>query len=105
VDLTLLAGVELVTDQLPSSRLVPQQFGARLVLGGLCGATIGGRAGMTLIGLLFDAGGAVVGTLGGARMRAGLAASFGSDRPAALIEDAIAIVLALVVAVTWGAVR
>lgn len=104
---TLLAGVELVTDQLPStpSRLVPPQFGARLVLGGLCGATIGGSAGMTLVGLLFGAAGAVIGTLGGARLRAGLAAAFGSDRPAALIEDAIAIVLALVVAVTWSAVR
>src|SRR3978361_178808 len=39
---TLLAIVELVTDQLPAtpSRKVPMQFGARLVSGGLCGAAI-----------------------------------------------------------------
>ena len=38
--LTILALGELVTDQLPStpSRKVPQQFGARLVTGALCGA-------------------------------------------------------------------
>ena len=38
-----LAIVEYVTDQLPStpSRKVPMQFGARLVSGALCGATIG----------------------------------------------------------------
>jgi uncharacterized membrane protein len=35
--------------------------------------------------------GAVVGTLGGRAARARLAASFGRDRPAALIEDAVAI--------------
>src|SRR6185369_369340 len=40
---TLLAAVELVTDQLPTtpSRTVPPQFAARLTLGALCGATIG----------------------------------------------------------------
>jgi uncharacterized membrane protein len=40
---TVLALVEFVTDQLPStpSRKVPVQFGARLVSGALCGATIG----------------------------------------------------------------
>ena len=35
--------------------------------------------------------GAVLGTLGGRAFRARLAAAFGSDRPAALIEDALAI--------------
>ena len=44
---SVLAIVELVTDQLPStpSRKVPQQFGARLVTGALCGAAIGASAG------------------------------------------------------------
>src|SRR5215469_5555562 len=44
---TLLAIVELVTDQLPSTpgRKVPAQFGARLVSGALSGATIGVVAG------------------------------------------------------------
>ena len=48
---TVLALVELVTDQLPStpSRKVPMQFGARLVSGALSGAAIG-AAGGALIG-------------------------------------------------------
>jgi uncharacterized membrane protein len=41
--------------------------------------------------------GAVAGTLGGAAVRGKLAATFGKDRPAALIEDAVAIVGALLV--------
>jgi uncharacterized membrane protein len=35
--------------------------------------------------------GAIIGTLGGYRFRVRLAASFGRDRPAALIEDALAL--------------
>jgi uncharacterized membrane protein len=35
--------------------------------------------------------GAITGTLGGHAFRAMLAAAFGSDRPAALIEDAVAL--------------
>jgi uncharacterized membrane protein len=35
--------------------------------------------------------GAVIGTLGGRALRARLAAALGGDRPAALIEDVIAI--------------
>jgi uncharacterized membrane protein len=104
---TLLAGVELVTDQLPTtpSRKVPPQFAARLVLGGLSGATIGSSAGMWFVGLLLGIAGAVVGTLGGAALRARLAATLGSDRPAALIEDAIAIGAVLIVAWMWSATR
>jgi uncharacterized membrane protein len=102
---TILAVVELVTDQLPStpSRKVPPQFAARLVLGALCGSTIGSSGGMWLFGALLGLAGTVVGTLGGAAMRARMATAFGSDRPAALIEDAIAIVAALVIAFTWTA--
>ena len=45
--LTLLAVVELVTDQLPStpSRTVPIQFGARIATGALSGAAIGTAGG------------------------------------------------------------
>ena len=70
---TVLALVELVTDQLPQtpSRKVPVQFGARLVFGGFSGA--------------------VIGTFGGAELRGRLATAFGKDMPAALIEDAIAV--------------
>ena len=102
---SLLAAVELVTDQLPStpSRKVPPQFAARLLLGGLSGSTIGSSGGMWFLGLLLGAAGAVVGTLGGAAARARLAAHFGSDRPAALIEDAVAIAAAVAVACSWSA--
>ena len=91
--LTLLAVVELVTDQLPStpSRTVPIQFGARIATGALSGAALGTAGGAMVGGLLAGVIGAVIGTLGGRALRARLASAFGSDRPAALIEDAIAI--------------
>jgi uncharacterized membrane protein len=90
--LTVLALGELVTDQLPStpSRTVPVQFAARIVSGALSGACFGPGAGPPLAGLM----GAVVGTLGGRELRGRLASAFGKDRPAALIEDAIALVSA-----------
>jgi len=97
--LTLLALGELVTDKLPNtpSRKVPPQFGARIVSGALCGAAIGVPAGHWFAGLLLGAIGAVLGTLGGSAMRANLARAFVNDRPAALVEDAIAIVLSAVI--------
>jgi uncharacterized membrane protein len=93
-----LALVEFVTDQLPTtpSRKVPVQFAGRIVSGAFCGAVLGAAAGATVPGLVLGALGAVAGTLGGAALRARLAAAFGTDRPAALIEDAAAIVLALI---------
>ena len=95
--LTLFALGELVTDQLPStpSRMVPVQFGARMVTGALSGAAIGAGSGTMIGGLLAGVVGAIIGTLGGRAFRARLAAAFGSDRPAALIEDAVAIAVAL----------
>ena len=99
--LTLLAIVELVTDQLPStpSRTVPIQFGARIATGALSGAALGTAGGAMLGGLVAGIVGAVIGTLGGRALRARLAAAFGSDRPAAFIEDAIAIGGALLIGV------
>lgn len=93
---TVLALVELVTDQLPStpSRKVPQQFGARLVSGGFAGAIIGTAGGALIAGLVAGVIGAVIGTYGGAEVRAALARAFGRDLPAALIEDIVAILLA-----------
>lgn len=95
--LTVLALAELVTDQLPStpSRKVPVQFGTRLVVGGAAGWAIGLMGGAALIGAAAGVVGAVIGTLGGAALRARLAAGFGRDLPAALIEDAVAIGLAI----------
>ena len=80
--LTALALGELVADQLPTtpSRKAPVGFGARIVTGAIAGAV-----------------GAVIGTLGGHALRARLAAGFGRDRPAALIEDAVAIGGALLI--------
>jgi len=98
--LTLLAIVELVTDQLPStpSRKVPMQFGARIVTGAISGAALAlAVSGNLFVGLIAGAIGAVIGTLGGAAMRQRLAAAFGRDRPAAIIEDVVAIVGALLI--------
>ncbi|MFI0842512.1 DUF4126 domain-containing protein [Mesorhizobium sp. IMUNJ 23232] len=95
---SILALVEFVTDQLPStpSRKVPQQFGARIVSGAFCGGVIGAAGGATIGGAIAGVIGAVIGTYGGAEARGRLAAMFGQDRPAALIEDVVAIVLGLV---------
>ena len=97
--LTFLAIVELITDQLPStpSRTVPVQFGARIVSGAVSGAAIGAAGGHMVLGSLLGITGAFVGTLGGHRVRAQLAATFGNDHTAAVIEDAVAIGLAALV--------
>jgi len=97
---TVLAIVELITDQLPStpSRKVPMQFGARIVTGALSGATIASVGGMLLVGLIAGVIGSVIGTFGGAAARAYLANRFGRDLPAALVEDGVAIALALLTA-------
>jgi uncharacterized membrane protein len=91
---TVLAIFELVNDQLPKtpSRTVPPQFIARIVMGGFSGAAIGAGLGSLWVGLVCGAIGAVIGTLGGAAFRGWLAGAFGKDLPAALVEDAIAII-------------
>jgi len=96
---TLLALVEMVGDQLPStpSRKVPVQFGSRIISGALSGATIGASGGSWIIGLVAGAIGAVIGTYGGAEVRARMEKAFGRDTPAAFIEDAGAIILGLIV--------
>ena len=96
---SVLAIVELVTDQLPStpSRKVPMQFGARLVSGAFTGAVLGTAGGMLVAGLVAGVIGAVIGTLGGAEVRGRLASAFGRDLPAGLLEDAVAIIGALLI--------
>ena len=100
--LTLFALVELITDQLPStpSRTVPIQFGARIAMGALSGAAIGAGNGAFVGGLIAGIVGAVIGTFGGRAFRAQLAKAFDSDRPAAFIEDAVAIGGALLIGAT-----
>src|SRR5271165_7023677 len=63
---TALAVVELITDQLPStpSRKAPMQFGARIVSGALCGATLGAAGGSWIVGLVAGVIGAVIGAYG-----------------------------------------
>jgi uncharacterized membrane protein len=97
--LTALALGELVTDQLPQtpSRTVPIQFGTRILTGALSGAAIGTAAGSWIGGGVAGAVGAVLGTLGGRAFRGRLATAFGRDRPAAFIEDAVAIGVALLI--------
>jgi len=97
--LTALALFELVTDQLPTtpSRKTPMQFAARIASGALCGAAIGVDAGNWIIGLVLGVVGAVIGTLGGHEIRRRLASAFHRDRPAAFIEDAVAVAGALVI--------
>ncbi|MGB3336229.1 MAG: DUF4126 family protein [Devosia sp.] len=95
--ISLLAIAELVSDQLPNtpSRKVPPQFGTRIVLGALAGALL--MPASWIIGAILGAVGAVLGTLGGAEVRARLAKALGRDLPAALIEDVVAVVLAFLV--------
>jgi uncharacterized membrane protein len=97
--LTVLAVVELVVDQLPStpSRTVPMQFGARIIMAAISGAAIGAAAGWLIVGGIAGIVGAVIGTLGGHAARTKLAAAFRKDPPAALIEDAVAILAAVVI--------
>jgi uncharacterized membrane protein len=99
--LTVLALGELVVDQLPTtpSRTKPFPFATRILTGGLSGAAIGAAGGALVFGLIAGIIGAVIGTLGGRAFRARLAAAFGRDRPAAFIEDAIAIGGALLIVV------
>jgi uncharacterized membrane protein len=97
VILTLIAIVEYVGDQLPTtpSRKAPSQFAARIISGGVVGVVVGLPEGLWIAGLIIGIVGAVIGTLGGAEVRARLATAFGKDRPAGLLEDAVAIIVAL----------
>lgn len=96
---TALALLELYNDQRPTtpSRTVPVQFGARIVMGALAGAALGAASGSLIVGLVAGVVGAVIGTYGGKAARASLAASFGRDAPAAFLEDAVAIVGAVLI--------
>nr|WP_211105538.1 DUF4126 domain-containing protein [Azospirillum brasilense] len=96
---TAMAAGELVTDKLPTtpSRKRPFPFASRIAGGAIAGAAIGANAGAWVPGLIAGGLGAVVGTLLGYAARRRMAAAFGRDRPAALIEDAGALTVALLV--------
>ncbi len=97
--LTLLAFVEMIADQMPStpSRKVPLQFGARIVSGGFSGATLGASGGSWIAGVVAGVIGAVIGAYGGAELRARMDKAIGRDPTAGLIEDVGVIVLALAI--------
>jgi uncharacterized membrane protein len=94
---TILALVEYVTDQLPTTpaRTVPMQLGARLVMGSFAGACLAVAGGVSLLfGILCAVIGVLVGTYGGYRTRAGLVRSLQvRDLVIAIPEDLIAIAL------------
>jgi uncharacterized membrane protein len=96
---------ELVIDKLPStpSRLRPAGLVPRVTLGAACAAHVWRRGGSASPGATL-----AVGALGGglafatahagARWRGLAATRWGSDRPGAVIEDAVALSLALIAA-------
>ena len=95
---TVAALGELVNDKLPKtgSRKAPPALIARVLMGALCGAAVGAAGQALAAGLAAGAIGAVAGTLGGYEFRARLVRALGGkDLPIALLEDFIAIVLAL----------
>ena len=96
---SVLALVELFLDKLPStpSRKKASGFSARIILGALSGAVIGAADGSLLGGSVAGLIGAVIGTFAGSSARAKMASAFGRDWPAALVEDAVAIIGAFLI--------
>ena len=96
---TAMAVVELIVDKLPTtpSRKLPFPFASRIAGGAIAGAAIGADAGFWIGGLVAGGIGAVAGTLAGYAARMRIAAAFGRDRPAALLEDAVALVAAVLI--------
>src|SRR5438045_8119278 len=98
--LSVLAIGELINDKLPKtpSRKEPVPFGARVVMGALCGAALGAPGNVLIGGLIAGALGGVAGTLGGYEFRKRLlSATCGKDLPIALLEDALAICAAVLI--------
>jgi uncharacterized membrane protein len=92
---TLLAVVELVADKLPSTpaRTAPVGLSARVIMGGLCGATVGVAGGESIaLGIVVGILGAIVGTYGGYYARTRSVKALGvPDVVIAVIEDIVAV--------------
>jgi uncharacterized membrane protein len=98
----ILAIVELIADQLPStpSRTAPVGLSARIVTGALSGACLGVAGGATLWqGALAGVLGGIAGAFGGYQARVGLVRALRvADFAVAIPEDLIAIGLGLFLA-------
>jgi uncharacterized membrane protein len=94
---TVLALGELVGDKLSitPSRKKPGPFGGRILTGALVGAAIGASESVLFGGAIAGIVGAIVGTLGGAQLRGMGAKALGRDLPAALMEDTVAVLAAI----------
>jgi uncharacterized membrane protein len=92
---TLLAVLELIADKLPStpSRTAALGLGARIVMGGLCGATVVAAGGESIaLGVVLGVIGGIVGTYGGYQARMRLVKALGvPDVVIAVIEDLVAV--------------
>jgi uncharacterized membrane protein len=98
--LGVMAVGELINDKMPKtpSRKAPASFAVRIASGALSGAAIGAASGELAGGLIAGMAGAVAGTLGGYEARKRLvAATGGKDLPIALLEDVVAVVMAIAV--------
>ena len=92
---TLLAAVELIADQLPStpSRLKPPGLIARIVLGGLSGAAMAVAGAQSVVpGAILGIAGGIAGAFAGYQVRTRLVKALGiPDLVVGLLEDAVAI--------------
>jgi uncharacterized membrane protein len=96
---TVLAVGELVADKLPKTpnRTAPGPLLVRVVVGGLVGSIVAaGLNGSEFEGAILGIGGALVGAFGGYLVRREIVLRLGSkDWPVALVEDASAILCAV----------
>lgn len=92
---TVLAVVELVADQLPSTpaRTAPVGLSARVLMGGLCGATVALAGGESIaLGIVLGVAGGIAGAYGGYQVRTRLVKALGvPDVVIAVLEDIVAI--------------
>ena len=95
---TVAALGEFIGDKLPTtpSRKAPVPFSARIVMGALCGGALGVSTSNLYLGAACGVAGAVIGTLGGYAARSSATRALGGrDLPIALLEDILAVGLAL----------